>query len=137
MTYYIDVHAGAPASDGLTPETARRDYRDLTLLPGDKVLFKRGSFIRDSLYRKPGTPENYITYGAYGEGEAPVFCGSVDVSNPALWEEIAPHIWKCTAKLSSEVCNFVFDGGRIGGTLRWEEEQLASPGDWYDNHMWL
>ena len=137
MTYYIDVHAGAPASDGLTPETARRDYRDLTLLPGDKVLFKRGSFIRDSLYRKPGTPEKYITYGAYGEGEAPVFCGSVDVSNPALWEEIAPHIWKCTAKLSSEVCNFVFDGGRIGGTLRWEEEQLASPGDWYDNHMGL
>ena len=98
MTYYIDVHAGAPASDGLTPETARRDYRDLTLLPGDKVLFKRGSFIRDSLYRKPGTPENYITYGAYGEGEAPVFCGSQDVHDPALWEEIAPHIWKCTAK---------------------------------------
>ena len=137
MTYYIDMHAGLAGADGLTPETARRDYRDLALQPGDTVLFKRGSFIRDSLYRKPGTPECYITYGAYGEGEAPVFCGSVDVSDPALWEELAPHIWKWTGELPSEVCNFVFDGGRIGGTLRWEEGQLSAPGDWYDNHMGL
>lgn len=137
MTYYIDIHAGSVDADGLSPEKARSEYRDLALVPGDCVLFKRGSFIRDSLYRKPGTPEQYITYGAYGEGEAPVFCGSQDVSDPAEWEELAPHIWRCTSVLPSEVCNFVFDNGRIGGTLRWEEDQLCAQGDWYDNHMGL
>lgn len=135
MVYYIDVHGGDAAANGLTPERARRTYRDLPLQPGDSVLFRRGSYIRDSLYRKAGTPEQPITYGAYGEGDAPVFCGSTDVSDSALWQETKPHIWKYIGVLPSEVCNFVFDDGRIGGTLRWEENLLESQGDWYDTWM--
>ena len=83
MIYYIDPMHGCPEADGLSPENARSEYRDLTLNPGDQVLFRRGSFIRANLERKPGTAEAPITYGAYGEGENPVFCGSVDVS--MLW----------------------------------------------------
>ena len=84
MTYYIDLNHGGPTADGTTPETARLTYTDLELKPGDTVLFKRGGFIRDCLYRQAGEPGAPITYGAYGEGENPVFCGSVDVSDPAL-----------------------------------------------------
>ncbi|MBQ7312753.1 MAG: acetylxylan esterase [Clostridia bacterium] len=135
MIYYIDPMHGCPEADGLSPENARSEYRDLALNPGDQVLFRRGSFIRANLERKPGTAEAPITYGAYGEGENPVFCGSVDVSNPAKWTEIRPNIWKYTESLPSEACNFIYDNGRIGATLRWEEHLLSAQGDWYDSRM--
>lgn len=135
MIYYIDPMYGCPEADGRSPENARREYRDLALEPGDKVLFRRGSFIRANLERCPGTPDAPITYGAYGEGENPVFCGSVDVSDPAKWTEIRPNIWKYTESLPSEACNFIYDNGRIGATLRWEEHLLSAQGDWYDSRM--
>ena len=135
MIYYIDPMHGRPTADGLSPENARRDYTDLALEPGDKVLFKRGSFIRTNLERKPGTPDAPITYGAYGEGENPIFCGSIDVSDPAKWTEIRPNVWKYTEHLPSEACNFIYDNGRIGATLRWEENLLSAQGDWYDSRM--
>jgi len=135
MIYYIDPNNGLFEADGISPETPRRDYLSLSLEPGDTVLFKRGSFMRCCLERKSGTPDKPITYGAYGEGENPVFCGSVDVSSSEKWIEIRPNIWKYTEILPSEACNFIFDNGRIGATLRWEEELLAEQGDWYDSRM--
>lgn len=135
MTYYIDPKNGGADSDGLSPERARRDYLDLRLEPGDRVLFRRGSFVRGSLERQCGTPDSPITYGAYGEGENPVFCGSLDVGDAADWSEIRPNVWKYNRRLPSEACNFIFDGGRIGATLRWDEEQLCAQGDWYDSSM--
>ena len=135
MIYYIDMQNGTPDADGRTPERARSSYTDLPLCPGDRVLFRRGNVIRDVLYRKPGTPEAYITYGAYGEGDAPMFVGSVDVSCPGDWKEVRPNVWQYQRHLESEACNFIFDNGRIGGTLRWQEDALSMPGDWYDSRM--
>ncbi|MDD6798880.1 MAG: acetylxylan esterase [Firmicutes bacterium] len=135
MIYYIDPAHGSMSADGLSPENARLDYLGIALKSGDKVLFKRGSFMRANLERKPGTPDAPITYGAYGEGENPVFCGSVDVSDPEKWTEIRPNVWKYTDSIPSEACNFIFDNGRIGATLRWEERLLSAQGDWYDSRM--
>lgn len=135
MIYYIDPIHGDPLADGSTPEKARLTYTELDLRPGDTVLFRRGSFIRDSLYRKPGADGAYITYGAYGEGENPIFCGSIDVSDPEKWREVHDNVWQYTDKLPSEVCNFIYDNGRIGATLRWEENLLSAQGDWYDSSM--
>ncbi len=134
MIYYIDPINGAD-SDGLSPENARLTYDDIELLPGDSVLFKRGSIIRQPLYRKSGTPDAYITYGAYGEGTNPVFCGSVDVSDPEMWVEEYTNVWRYVGVLENEVCNFIFDGGRIGATLRWDEDGLTSQGDWHDTEF--
>lgn len=135
MIYYIDPVGGRADADGRSPENARLTYTDLDLMPGDSVLFKRGSFIRSTLERRAGTPEAPITYGAFGEGENPVFCGSIDVSDSEKWVEIRPNIWKYTEHLPSEACNFIYDNGRIGATLRWEESLLAEQGDWYDSRM--
>ncbi len=135
MTYYIDLLHGSPDAPGTCPDCARLTYRDLNLAPGDTVLFKRGTFVRDILTRKPGAKDQPITYGAYGEGENPVFCGSVDVSDPALWKETRAHVWQYQGKLSSEVCNFIYDNGRTGATLRWDEGLLSAQGDWYDTSM--
>ena len=135
MIYYIDPLRGSADADGLSPEQARKTYTDLTVLPGDTVLFRRGSVIRDCLYCQPGEAGKPVTYGAYGEGENPVFCGSEDVSNPAMWRETRKNVWEYTGKTKNEACNFIFDDGRIGGTLRWEEKDLCMQGDWYDSRM--
>jgi len=138
MIYYIDPTHGGTNADGMTAETARRTYTDLDIRPGDTVLFRRGSFIRDSLYRKAGEPGKPIVYGAYGEGDNPVFCGSADVSDPADWEEVRTNVWLYRKGLPTEACNFIFDlknGRRMGGTLRWEEDQLAAQGDFHDTRF--
>ena len=138
MIYYIDPVHGNPAGDGLTPETARLTYTDLCVKPGDSVLFKRGSVIRDRLIRVAGDETGYITYGAYGEGEVPVFYGSADVSDPADWAEERPNVWRYTKDLPTEACNFIYtcpDGSTVGATLRWEEDYLTAQGDWHDTRM--
>ena len=138
MIYYIDPIHGGAENNGLTPETARLTYTDLELKPGDSVLFRRGSVIRDRLIRVPGDESGYITYGAYGEGEVPVFVGSADVSDPADWTEERPNVWRYTKELSTEACNFIYtnqDGTTVGGTLRWEEDYLCAQGDWHDTRM--
>ena len=133
MIYYIDPHNGNNAFDGTSPEKARQDYHDIAVKPGDSVLFRRGSVIRGTLDRAQGEDGAPVTYGAWGEGKAPVFCGSVDVSLPEYWHELRPNVWKLTKELPSEACNFIYDGGRTGATLRWDEYDLSKQGDWYDS----
>ena len=133
MIYYIDPHNGNNAFDGTSPEKARQDYHDIAVKPGDSVLFRRGSVIRGTLDRTQGEDGAPVTYGAWGEGKAPVFCGSVDVSLPEYWHELRPNVWKLTKELPSEACNFIYDGGRTGATLRWDEYDLSKQGDWYDS----
>ena len=65
---------GKTDNDGFSESNPLCDYKNLDLKEGDTVLFKRGTFIRGKLYNKNG-----VTYGAYGEGENPTFCGSVDL----------------------------------------------------------
>jgi len=138
MIYYIDPVYGSMDADGLTPETARRTYTDLNPKPGDSILFRRGSVIRERLTRVPGDETGYITYGAYGDGGTPVFVGSADVSNPSDWTEERPNVWRYTKELPTEACNFIYtnaDGTTVGGTLRWEEDYLCAQGDWHDTRM--
>lgn len=113
MIYYIDIND---------------DYKSLDLKAGDTVLFKRGTFIRDRLYNKSG-----VSYGAYGEGENPTFCGSVDLKN-GFWREKEKNIWKYTGELETEACNFIFNE-KICGTLRWNKEELAEQGDFWDSRF--
>ncbi len=133
MIYYVDPINGKKENDGKSAEKAILCYRDIDVKPGDTVLFKRGSFMRDTLDRVEGETGRRVTYGAYGEGPAPVFCGSVDVSSADLWEEVRPRIWRLVYDLPSEAANFIFDGGRTGAALRWHEKDLKSQGDWYDS----
>lgn len=135
MIYYIDPVNGSDRLDGSSPERARKSYLTLDVKPGDSILFRRGSFIRDCLYCVEGAPGAYVSYGAYGEGANPVFCGSADVSDPDDWVEVSPNVWEYKKELSTEVCNFIFDNGRIGATLRWDEDKLVAPGDWYDSRI--
>lgn len=135
MTYYIDRINGLPGGDGLTPETARQTYLDLPIIPGDTVLFRRGTLMRENLVFTPGEDGKPVTYGAYGEGENPIFNGAVDVSGEENWQEISPNVWRCVGNIPSEAGNIIFNGGESCGTLRWTAEELMEQGDWNDNRF--
>lgn len=128
--YYIDNVAGKAENDGKSPEFPLNTNIGLKVSPGDSVLFKRGSLIRGALNNVEGEEGNPITYGAYGEGENPIFCGSEDVSSESDWTETEKNIWKCSKNFSTEVCNVIFPDSC--GTLCWEYENLTRQGDFYD-----
>jgi len=126
MVYYIDFIKGKSDNNGLSEKHPLNDYKILDLKEGDTVLFKRGTFVRGKLCNKNG-----VTYGAYGEGENPTFCGSVNLKNN-LWIETDENIWMYTGQLETETCNFIFNGDKCG-TLRWTKEELKEQGDFWDN----
>ncbi len=81
QTYYF-ANAGNDANDGLTPQTAWQTLSKLDgqrFADGDSFLFKRGDIFRGSV-RLGGSPTG-LTFSVYGEGENPVFSGSVVISN--------------------------------------------------------
>ena len=130
ITYYIDGIAGRAGADGLSPGTAVKSWRELNIAPGTKLLFRRGSFFRDVLELPEGTQEAPLYIGAYGEGDKPVFCGSVQTAYPEKWTEIRENIWAYDGELPSEPCNLIFEDGSCG-VLAWELEELTKPDRWH------
>ena len=135
MYYYIDPHHGCDCADGMSAEHPKKDWRALSLQPGDTVAFKRGSFIRGRLETTAGAPGAPITYTAYGEGDMPVFCASTDVSSPEDWEEASANIWRCKKAVPGEVGNFVFDEDICTAALRWTKEELTAQGHFWDSRF--
>lgn len=133
--YYVDPLCGNDAWDGLSCQTPKKEYRTIHPQPGDSILFRRGRVMRDVLMMRPGSEGARITYGAYGQGDKPVFLGSMDLSDPAVWAEESPHLWVYNGDIPLEVCNFVFDHGKSFGNLRWEIADLDEQGEWYYSHM--
>ena len=77
--YYIST-SGNDNANGLTPSKAWKTVSKVnssTFLPGDSILFKRGNMWNDQLViPSSGTPNGYITFGAYGSGKKPVLNGN-------------------------------------------------------------
>lgn len=132
--YYIDPASGNNLNNGLSELSPLKTNEGLELKAGDSVLYKRGSFIRGYLNNVSGEEGKPITYGAYGEGEKPVFCGSVSLSDKALWTEESENIWYTDALGTDEAGNFIYDGKNCGA-LRWEKADLREQGDFFDDNF--
>jgi len=130
-TYHIDPVNGDDANDGLSPLSSIKTYINRDITGGDTVLFKRGSVIRDILYTCNGDKNAPVTYGAYGDGEKPVFMGSVPAGDADKWVEEKPSLWRFTGALPSEVCNLIFNNGEFCGNMRWQLDELGQPGEWH------
>ena len=134
-TYYIDFDLGLSQNDGLSESAPAGSLSDIKIVPGDTVLFKRGTLYRGALDAVSGEKGKCVNYGAYGEGENPTFSGSVDISSPDLWKEEEKNIWRYVGEEKDEPCNIIFDNGKSCGTLRWTYGELKSQGDWVDGDM--
>jgi hypothetical protein len=75
LTYYVDCAAGNDSNLGLSQGSAWRSLgkaSNAPLLPGDRLLFKRGCVWDGTLtLKKSGTVLLPITIGAYGSGNLP------------------------------------------------------------------
>jgi parallel beta-helix repeat protein len=89
-TYYFSSVTGDDSRTSLqatNPSTPWRSLEKLTdfnlsLKPGDIVLFKRGETFFGSLsIRSAGISGNQVTYGAYGTGANPLISGFVTLTN--------------------------------------------------------
>ncbi len=75
VTYYVDCSAGSDTRSGTSPSLAWRSLSKASqapLLPGDRLLFKRGCTWNGTLFlKRSGTAIAPITVGAYGTGSLP------------------------------------------------------------------
>ena len=95
-TYYVDASHGDDAHDGLTSASAWRSLtrvNQATLLPGDRVLFRRGETWRGQIRSQSGSAAGAIVYGAYGDGEKPLVLGSVAMHRPGDWQPAGTGLW--------------------------------------------
>lgn len=75
-TYYVDATGGNDRADGKSPGSAWKTLKkveSVSFLQGDRVLFKRGTVFKGSLFLKVIPSSGGITrIGVYGEGDKPV-----------------------------------------------------------------
>ena len=73
VCYYLDATGGDDNNSGLAPDEAWKSLeklRGVKLLPGNKVLLKRGEVFNGELeITGQGIPEDRIYIDAYGDGE--------------------------------------------------------------------
>ena len=133
--YYVDFLNGDDSLDGLSPKNAKKTQDFIDLNAGDSVLFKRGTLFRGRLKTVSGSDGSPIYYGAYGEGNLPIFCASSDLCNKEFWKLTdKDNVWECVTSINGDIGNFVLDG-KCNATFRWEEEQLCSQGDFFDSRF--
>ncbi len=141
--YYLSTVNGNDSNDGLSPATPWRSLSKLwreipggdlitRIRPGDGVFFERGSvwyperYMNYQVYNLSGA--NGVSYGAYGEGEKPLFTCSLDFTSaggagrwlPTDWEnvwELDPELidsdpaWRGVYPHGTDIGNIIFNGG--------------------------
>ena len=84
-TYYVDSIGGKNFNSGTAPTAAWKDFtyiNDRILLPGDRLLIKRGSSINQELrLAAHGTAECWTEIGAYGKGPRPIIRRNWDIND--------------------------------------------------------
>lgn len=114
-TYYVSSVNGSISGNGTSPETAWKNcYQIKGLKAGDAVLFECGSEFRERVQLVSG-----VTYASYGEGEKPVFYGSINASQKNLWREVSGvsnlYQYNGTISASDDIGSIVFNGGEAWG----------------------
>lgn len=95
-TYYVDSEKGNDTNPGTSPTAPWKSISHVNsrkFVPGDTILFKRGSLFRGKLNTCSGTQGKPVTYAAYGEGPKPIIQPSLDHNAPKYWSEVSPDIW--------------------------------------------
>ena len=96
-TYYVDSANGNDSDSGTSSSNAwKTTYQisNASFNPGDSILFKRGAVFRGDIdITSSGTPDSPITYGAYGNGDKPLFLGSISLDDESAWTELGSNRW--------------------------------------------
>lgn len=152
-TYYVDSVNGSDSNTGLSTSLSWQTLakvKKASLLPGDSVLFKRGDDFRsDDIYytdtsnrmwilTQSGTPNNPITFGAYGNPSdaLPVIDALSLFNDVNNWSNYSGNIWKYSYMYGGELLNNANFGSwsnnlptqwTVQGNLTTTQETLNSP----------
>ncbi|MDD4102813.1 MAG: hypothetical protein PHU80_09335 [Kiritimatiellae bacterium] len=110
-TFYVDNALGDDAAEGIAPDAPWSSLERVNraeLVPGDRVLFKRGGLWRGTLFAKNGSEASPLHYGAYGEGPKPIIQGSLARDRTEQWQELRSGIWS-TMPLEPKIHNQIMD----------------------------
>ncbi len=132
-TFYISSNGNDDDNTGLSPDSPWKTIghvNEQTFIPGDAILFKRDDTWREELrITWSGTPENYITFGAYGTGAKPKILGSKQATD---WVAVEGHanIWRSGTSINRpEVGNYPYQHpgsiffGELDGSTTWGRSQ--------------
>src|SRR5215475_9054 len=101
-TYYFstsdgdDSRTNAQAQNSSTPWKSIDKLNSIfsSLMPGDKLLFKRGDVFYGTINpSKSGSAGSPIVFGAYGNGEKPIISGFVIIGT---WTSIGNGLYEAT-----------------------------------------
>lgn len=110
-TYYV-ASTGNDTNDGRSidkPLQSLVKVNSLSLQAGDVVLFRRGDTFRGTLLiRRSGIAGKPIRFDAYGNGNKPLFTGSVPVSN---WISVGNNRWQASCPECGNRITNVFRNG--------------------------
>ncbi len=131
-TYYVDSEKGNDGNPGTSIDSAWSTIEKVNsfdFVPGDSILFRRGSVWREELNIKwNGDSSNFITVGAYGKGKKPVILGSEALQN---WEKVSPNVWKALSQVKGNWLWFVSAGSIFWGRKKTSFNDLNSERDFY------
>lgn len=128
ITYYVDANGGNDYNDGRSPANAWKTVQrvnGLAFLPGDAILFKRGSVWREKLYpARSGESGNPITFGAYGTGDNPILNGAEPITG---WSGGTGGVYSASVETEPQMVFF----GETRGVRQTALADLNAAGKWY------
>lgn len=98
--------------------TPLAEVNALPLAPGDAVLFQRGGLWRGQLRVRSGKPGHPVTYGAFGDGPAPIIQPSRPGDGPGRWRQEGDAVWSADTAATADVGNVILDHGDDGCLFR-------------------
>ena len=100
--------------------------------PGAAILFRRGGVWRGRLGVCSGSPGAPVTYGAWGDGPAPIIQPSVAADDPDGWRQEADGLWSVATGVAEDIGNVILDHGDSGCLFRrGSREGLVHDGDFF------
>lgn len=114
-TYYVDATNGNDSYSGLSPTSAWQTLSKVhasSFKPGDKILFKRNEIFRGALIPpSSGDSIEYIYFGAYGDGAAPLITANEHGSFNLTWEDRGSNIYAAKITLGTLSIRNVSENG--------------------------
>lgn len=139
-TYYVS-NCGTIGNDSnngtmtSTPWLTINKINTSVFNPGDSILFNRGCTWREQLViPSSGSAGNPITFGAYGNGAAPILTGSDTINLHGLAGQ--RNVWN--TKLATQP-HVVAIGSVVPHSMSASEASVSAPGDWYwsNGALWI
>lgn len=128
--YYLSNN-GNDFNNGKSPDKSFKTLNRLNsqkLLPGDSVLFKSGDvFSGEIVVKCSGKKDKPIVYAAYGNGNAPVISGSIEINN---WQPYQKNIMQAT--ILPHVYN-LFVNGKMQTNARFPNQGLLKMDGGFNN----